>query len=136
MKRSIIAILLAAVLLASFAACGNNDTPSNSLTILPPLGEGNTVLTLLITLPDGDSTTQNIRNILTDKATLGEALDEAGLIGRDTTGMVVTVEGITLDWDRDHAYWAFYINGEMAMHGVDDEAITAGTIYGLEYTPG
>jgi len=136
MKRSIIAILLAVAMLTAFAACGNNDTPSNPLTILPPLGEGNTVLTLLVSSPDGDRTSQVIRNICTDKATLGEALDEAGLIGRDATGMVVTVDGVTLDWDKDHAYWAFYINGETAMHGVDDETITAGNIYGLEYTPG
>ena len=44
---------------------------------------------------------------------------------------VKTVNGETADYDKDGAYWAFYINGEYAMSGVDYTAPEAGTTYGF-----
>ena len=39
---------------------------------------------------------------------------------------------MTLDYDTDGAYWAFYINGEYAMTGVDATSIEAGASYTLK----
>lgn len=67
-----------------------------------------------------------------DKSTVGEALLAEGLVdGEDSEyGLyVTTVNGITLDWDKDQKYWAFYIDGEYAMTGVDSTEITAGATY-------
>ena len=40
-----------------------------------------------------------------------------------------TVNGITLDWEKDGKYWAFYINGEYAMTGVDSTDAEDGAVY-------
>ena len=48
--------------------------------------------------------------------------------------MVKTVNGITADYNVDRSYWAFYINGEYAMTGVDGTEIKAGDAYRLVYT--
>lgn len=78
---------------------------------------------------EGNSTTFEIQ---TDKETVGEALLEEGLIaGEDSEyGLYVkTVNGITLDYDKDGAYWAFYIDGEYAMSGVDTTDIVEDSVY-------
>ena len=45
---------------------------------------------------------------------------------------VKTVNGITLDYDKDKMYWAFYINGEYAMTGVDSTPIEEGAVYAFK----
>ena len=74
--------------------------------------------------------------IHTDKDTVGAALVEHDLIaGEDSEfGLYVkVVNGITADYDIDQSYWAFYINGEMALTGVDSTPIVEGEIYRLAY---
>lgn len=78
-------------------------------------------------------------DITTTKATVGEALLDEGLIsGTDSEYglMVDTVNGVTADWDADQTYWAFYIDGEYAMTGVDQTAVTAGATYSFVLTKG
>ena len=78
-------------------------------------------------------------DLTTEKATVGEALLDEGLIaGSDSEyGLyVTTVNGITADWDADQTYWAFYINGEYAMTGIDATEIVDGTTYSLVLTKG
>ena len=75
--------------------------------------------------------------IQTDKDTVGAALLEHGLIAGEESqyGLYVkAVNGITADYDVDQSYWAFYINGEYAMTGVDSTEITEGAKYRFEYT--
>ncbi len=75
--------------------------------------------------------------IHTDKDTVGEALTDHELISGEQSeyGLYVkVVNGITADYDIDHSYWAFYINGEYAMTGVDGTQITQGDTYQLAYT--
>lgn len=70
--------------------------------------------------------------IHTDKTVVGDALLELGLIAGDESeyGLYVkTVNGVTADYDVDQTYWAFYINGEYAMTGVDATPIEAGSTY-------
>ncbi len=96
------------------------------------LGEGNTVFTLSVTDLDGVETSFEIH---TDKKTVGEALLELELIAGEEGqyGLyVTTVNGITLDWDKDGKYWAFYIDGEYATTSLDLTDITPGTTYSLK----
>lgn len=75
----------------------------------------------------------------TDKNTVGEALLEHDLIAGEESeyGLYVkTVNGIVADYDTDQAYWAFYIDGEYAMSGVDTTEITEGATYQLAYAKG
>ena len=64
--------------------------------------------------------------------TVGDALLEHNLIeGEDGDyGLYVKkVNGITADYDADKTYWAFYIDGEYAMTGVDATDVEAGKTY-------
>ena len=75
--------------------------------------------------------------INTDKDKVGEALYEHNLIEGDegAYGLYVKkVNGITADYDIDQSYWAFYINGEIAMTGVDTTDIDENATYRIEYT--
>ncbi|MBQ2923597.1 MAG: DUF4430 domain-containing protein, partial [Tyzzerella sp.] len=45
---------------------------------------------------------------------------------------VKTVNGTTLDYDKDGMYWSFYINGDYAMTGVDVTEIKAGEKYSFK----
>ena len=131
MKRIITAALLAIFMLAVFAACGGGPaeiTEPDPETHVTPF-----TATVIVTLPDG---TQNTHTLTSTKSTLGEVLRDYGLIECDDSGYIVAVEGIEASWDNDKAYWAFEINGQYAMHGVDDEVFTDGNTYALKYTKG
>ena len=68
----------------------------------------------------------------TGEKTVGAALLSLGLIaGEDSEfGLYVkTVNGVTVDYDKDGKYWAFYVDGEYAATGVDSTDITAGATY-------
>lgn len=96
------------------------------------LGEGSTVFTLTVTDLDGKETSFEIH---TDKKTVGEALLDTGLIAGEEGqyGLyVTTVNGITLDWDKDGKYWAFYIDGEYATTSLDLTDITPDASYSLK----
>ena len=63
-------------------------------------------------------------------------LNEGIIAGEDGQfGLYVkTVDGETLDYDTDGKYWAFYINGEYAMTGVDSAPIKDGEVYSFVAT--
>ncbi len=94
-------------------------------------GEGSK--TLVVEIKAGDqSVTFTVK---TDKSTVGEALLEHELIDGEEGqyGMYIkSVNGIVADFDIDQTYWAFYIDGEYAMTGVDTTEITDGAVYKLE----
>ena len=93
------------------------------------LGTGQTVFDFSVTDADGKKTDFEIH---TDKKTVGEALLELKLIDGDDGefGLYVKkVNNITLDYDKDGMYWAFYENGQYAQAGVDSTDIVAGTTY-------
>ncbi|MBD5551607.1 MAG: DUF4430 domain-containing protein [Lachnospiraceae bacterium] len=93
------------------------------------IGEGSTVFSFTVADQDGNETQYEVH---TDKETVGEALLELGMIDGDESeyGLYVkTVDGITADYDTDGVYWAFYINDEYALTGVDSTNITEGDRY-------
>lgn len=97
------------------------------------VGEGNTLFTF--TVVDGDGI-ETVFEVHTDKATVGEALLDCGLIAGDESDyglFVKQVNGITADYDTDSAYWAFYVDGEYAQSGVDTTNIEEGKTYTFKY---
>ncbi len=81
---------------------------------------------------DGNETHFEIH---TDRETVGEALTELDLISGDEGdyGLYVkTVNGITVDYDTDGKYWAFYVDGEYATAGVDATPVTPGASYSFK----
>ncbi len=94
------------------------------------LGEGANTVTVAVEAGEKTVTL----TIKTDKATLGEALFEHGLVNDPV--FFDTCNGIKADWEKDQAYWAFYIGDEMASFGIGNEdAVTTGEhAYKLVYT--
>ena len=96
------------------------------------LGEGQSKFLFTVVDKDGNETNFEIH---TDKETVGEALLELELItGEDGEfGLYVKqVNGITADYDVDQTYWAFYVDGEYAMSGVDATNVEEGKTYAFK----
>ena len=96
------------------------------------LGEGATTFNFIVVDKDGKETPFEIH---TDKTIVGEALLDLELIEGDMGDFglyVKTVNGITADYDTDGTYWAFYVNGEYAMTGVDMTDIVDGDTYSFK----
>ena len=105
------------------------ETVENEVEVL---GEGETMFLFTVVDKDGNETNYEI---YTDKETVGEALLDLELIAGDEGefGLYVkTVNGITADYDVDQTYWAFYVNGEYAMSGVDTTEIEEGASYAFK----
>ncbi|MBQ5777897.1 MAG: DUF4430 domain-containing protein, partial [Oscillospiraceae bacterium] len=95
------------------------------------LGEGARELTVEVEAEEKEITF----TVKTDKKTVGEALFEHNLIDGEKSeyGLYVkSVNGIVADFDVDKSYWAFYIDGEYAMSGMDTTEITEGVTYRIE----
>lgn len=110
---------------------GNSETGATDAE-KTVLGEGQTVFTFTVVDGAGNET---VFEIHTDKTTVGDALLELKLIEGETSqyGLYVKkVNGITADYDVDGTYWAFYVNGEYAMSGVDTTNITPGDTYSMK----
>lgn len=142
--NKLLALLLALVMVLALAACGNkeqdNGGAGDDANVVTDgvvadgatVGEGKTAFAVEVVQMDGTSIKFTVN---TDKATVGEALLDLGIVAGDTTeyGLYIkTVNGVTLDYDADGAYWAFYINGEYASTGVDSTNIEAGATYTLK----
>ena len=118
----------------STSATSPGDTESPTPDDVTVKGEGKTSFYFHVTDLDGAVTKFQVN---TDKTIVGEALLELGLISGEEGdyGLYVTaVNGITADWATENAYWAFYIDGEYALTGVDSAEIVPGTTYGFVKT--
>ena len=142
--RKKLSAILCAALIAATALCAAGC--SNSKTATPPpqdatysasatphaLGEGETTFPFSVVDLNGQEV---LFEISTNAETVGEALEAVGLIAGEEGPyglMITTVNGLTLVYETDKAYWAFYIDGEYAMTGVDSTDIAAGQSYCLK----
>ena len=94
--------------------------------------EGEKTFTFEVVSLEGETATFTIT---TEHQKVGEALLEEELIvgEQGPYGLYVkTVNGITADYDVDGTYWAFYINGEYAMTGVDQTPVEDGATYAFK----
>lgn len=134
-------IVLIVVSALFLAGCNNQSasptpTPSEQAqgTPIPPIvvGEGATEFAFEVYFLDG---TQKNYTVKTDETTVGKALQNVGLISGEEGpfGLYVkTVDGVTVDYDVDGKYWAFYANGKQAPVGVDATNIAQGTTYAFK----
>ncbi len=144
----ILALVLIAVTALVLTGCGvdkttsptdntetqlHRHTPENAEVTEPGgvivLGDGEKILFFKVTDADGTTT---LFKILTDEETVGDALIKERLISGDEGdyGMYVkVVNGKRLDYDTDKMYWAFYVDDEYGMTGVELTDIESGVIY-------
>ena len=141
-KLTHLAWLLAWILTAAvvFSACAKEAPSASSQAAseavsqaqTQELGEGKTQFALKVVDGDGNEAAFTIH---TDEETVGAALMKLELIAGDEGDFglyIKTVNGITADYDKDKTYWAFYVNDEYAMTGVDATAIDASATYMLK----
>ena len=125
-----VCIVLIAVMALFTTGCNDSKTVSTPSEV--QVSSQTAEFTFKVTDADGKETDFTIN---TDKKTVGEALLDKGLIAGDESeyGLYVkTVNGVTLDYDKDGMYWAFYENGQYASKGVDSTEVTAGAEYAFK----
>ncbi len=74
-------------------------------------------------------------SITSKKKTVGAALMEKGLLEGDNSAhglYVKKVNGIFAEYETTGTYWAFYVNGEYALYGVDKTEVTDGATYSFK----
>lgn len=134
--KSIMALALALVFVFALVSCNTVEKTGlwESATYRRDMTFGSGEKTVVVEVKAGEELVTF--TVKTDKDTVGEALLEHGLIAGEegAYGLYVkVVNGIVADYDVDKSYWAFYVNGEYAMTGVDTTKITQGETYRLEY---
>ena len=120
-----VCMVLIAAMALSASGCGKEktldgtDTFTGEITVLGEIseeesagkGENEKVFNFTVIDRDGNVTAFEVH---TDKETVGEALLDKGLIAGEEGpyGLYVkTVNGVTLDYNTDGLYWAFYEDG-------------------------
>ena len=129
-------VLIAATALFA-TGCGNNASETAEPTTVTMengavLGEGAKQFTFTVVDGEGNETTATINS---DADTVGEALQALNLIAGEPGdyGLYVKeVTGIRGVYEENSTYWAFYINGEYGMSGVDTTAIEPGAAYAFK----
>lgn len=130
-------VIVAAISLFALGCTDKNDTETDSAQTTVSnvyetpevIGQGEKKFFFIAEDKEGKETKWEVHS---DEDTVGKALMAEGIIeGEDGPyGLYVkTVNGITLDYDKDGLYWAFYENGEYALTGVDQTKITEGQTY-------
>ena len=134
--KSGISIVLAMLFVLCLVACNSVDKTGvwENATYRKDMEFGKGSKTVVVEVKAED---QSVKfTVHTDKKTVGEALMEHDLISGEEGqyGLYIkVVNGITADFDKDQHYWAFYVNGEYAMTGVDTTEIDESATYRLEY---
>ncbi len=140
--KKLLSLILAVILVISavfvLSSCGDGKTTDgNAVSEVSTsasaesinVGAGATKFTFTVMHADGS---EKKYVVSTDKTTVGEALFGCGLIdGEDGAyGLYVkTVDGMTLDYDKDGKYWAFYVGDVMSPVGVDMAEIETDKTY-------
>ena len=123
--------LAVAALFATGVIGGKNAAPDTAAVVKngDVVGKGAVQFPFVIVDKDGNEIAITVK---TDKKMVGEALLDEKIVEGDMGdyGLYVKkVNGIVADYDVDQTYWAFYIDGEYAMTGVDVTEITEGSTY-------
>lgn len=138
MKKIILIAMLIATMAFCVTGCKEKDTDSKEDTTEETkidaskdnvLGKGELKFIFKVVDKDGN---ESVFEIHTDEKTVGDALIKLDLLEGEEGdyGLYVKkVNGITADYDKDKTYWAFYIDGEYAMTGVDATDIEEGKTY-------
>ena len=133
--RSVLSLVLIAAMVLMFAGCGQNQNEETPETSSNQQETVEKVFKFEVVELDGTKKEFNVE--YEAEKTVGEALINEKLISGETGQyglMVDTVNGQKYDYNEDGAYWAFHINGEYAMTGVDATPIKDGEVYSFVAT--
>ena len=131
--RSVLSLVLVAAMVLMFAGCGQNqgeETPEPSQNQQDVVEKSFT-----FEATDLDGTKNEFQVKYDTETSVGEALVNENLISGEEGQyglMVDTVNGQKYDYNEDGAYWAFYVNGEYAMSGVDTTTIEEDMTYAFK----
>ena len=133
--RSVLSLVLVAAMVLMFAACGQKQVEEN-----PEVSQDQQEIvekSFKFQVTDLDGTKKEFEVKYDEEKTVGEALTNEGLISGEEGQyglMVDTVDGQKYDYNKDGAYWAFYVNGAYANSGVDTTPIKDGEVYSFVAT--
>jgi predicted small lipoprotein YifL len=133
--RSVISMVLIAAMVLTFAGCGQKQAQESPETTQNHQEVVEKSFVFEVTDLDGTKTEFSVK--YDTETTVGEALIKENLIAGENGPyglMVDTVNGQKYDYNEDGVYWAFYINGEYAMTGVDMTPIQDGETYSFVAT--
>ncbi len=138
--KKLVAIMLVCLLALCAVGCGSIGaaTPEEKPVVQDgqTIGEGSVTFAAQIEDLDGTKISFTVK---TNKTIVGEALQELGVLKGEEGpyGLYIkTVNGKTLDYDKDGAYWAFYVDGAYAVTGVDETTIVETSVYLLRAEKG
>lgn len=128
----ILCVVLIAVTVLVAVGCQRKTLKDDETIVSEVLGTGSVRFYFTAIDKSGNSKKFEIH---TDKEFVGDALQELELISGEEQepGLYIkVVNGIEADYDKDGTYWAFYINGEYAMNGIDSTKIEPDSTYTLK----
>ena len=79
----------------------------------------------------GRTDAEYLSDLMNELAT-GEDFSYEGT-GGDYGMFIISVNGLTADYEKDGAYWAIYVNGEYGNYGADAQPVSDGDTYRLSY---
>lgn len=129
-RKIVIGILILIVVVAGLLFAYNAFKPAAS--------KGAKTVTIAVVDNNKQETEYTVH---TDAETLKQVMDEAD--GLTYTGddsdyglMITTVNGVTVDFNVDGAYWAFYVNNEYCNYGIKEQPVNDKDEFKIEYTTG
>ena len=138
--KKLLAMMLAFLLILCAAGCSSigGTTPEEEPVVRDgdTIGTGSKTFAAQIVDLDGNEISFTVK---TDKTIVGEALQELGVLKGEEGpyGLYIkAVNGKTLDYEKDGAYWAFYVDGAYATAGVDETDIVETSVYLLKAEKG
>ncbi len=102
----------------------------------PQPGEGAKAVTIEIINNKQES---KLYELNTDAEYLTDAMKETnGLTFSGYEGpyglTLISINGVTADWEKDSAYWCIYVNDEMGNYGADTQPVNDGDAFKFVYT--
>ncbi len=138
--KKVLYLLLTLLLVLTVTACGGvgQETPQGDAVVKDGdvIGEGAKTFAVQIVDLEGNKVSFTVK---TDKDIVGEALQELGVLEGEEGpyGLYIkAVNGMPLDYDKDGAYWAFYVDDAYAVAGVDETTIVETSVYRLQAEKG
>ncbi len=98
--------------------------------------EGSKSITIEVVNSKGESKTYELT---TDAEYLQQAMDEAGVQYTGQEGPygfeIASINGESGVYEKDNAYWGFYVNGEYCNYGISQQPVEDGDAFKIAYTP-
>lgn len=147
LKRSSLLVVFITTMVLSITGCNSKNNKKEPAVTTPVTTTPSTItpattnpavmksITVEVVDNKGVSKTYNIKSdakFVFDAIKVTEGLTLDGAVG-DYGYYITAVNGITADFDKDKAYWAFYINGEYGQKSIDTQTIADGDTFKLVY---